>query len=196
MPLRHALRVVYSFYYNLTSRHFSYFLHGYAFTQLHANLFSLSPVVFSLTLHLHIFTLRNLPANCLGLSSCLQDNLSARTTEKTHLPILLRGRLFTAAFLGNGRSGRVCDVICGNVEVTWCSPTPGAVWRHRGMSRSYTSTSDILPLLQYDVIVRRGNLFTLLSLRNGLHPLLRNATMGWHVTICIHVYVVTVKTGY
>jgi hypothetical protein len=30
----------------------------------------------------------------------------------------------------------------------------------------------------------RGNLFTLLALRSGLHPLLRNPTMGWHVTIC------------
>jgi hypothetical protein len=30
--------------------------------------------------------------NCLARSSCLQDNSSARTTEKTHLPILLRIR--------------------------------------------------------------------------------------------------------
>jgi hypothetical protein len=50
--------------------------------------------------------------------------------------MLLRGRLYTATFLGNGRSGRVCDVTCGNVEFTWYSPTPGAVWRRRGMSRS------------------------------------------------------------
>jgi hypothetical protein len=34
-------------------------------------------------------------------------------------------------FPSNGRSGRVCDVTCGNVEVTWYSPTHSTVWRRR-----------------------------------------------------------------
>jgi hypothetical protein len=83
---------------------------------------------------IHLETLKT--ANCLSCSSCLQDNPSARTTEKTHLPILLHGRLFIMTFLDNGRSGRVCHVTCGNVEFTWYSPTPGAIWHHRGMFHS------------------------------------------------------------
>jgi hypothetical protein len=104
---------------------------------------------------------------CLGRSSFLQDNPSARTTEKTHLHILLRGRLFTATFLGNGRSGRVCDVIYGNVEVTWYFPTPGAIWRHRGTSPSISLSSDGLtchiihtyPIIRHSVRRATGTIF-------------------------------------
>jgi hypothetical protein len=39
----------------------------------------------------------------------------------------------------------------------------------------------------------RGNLFILLALRNGLHPLLRNPTMGWYVTIFKVIYVISKK---
>jgi hypothetical protein len=83
-----------SFYYNLISRHFSYFLHCYAFTQLHANLFSLSPVVFTYSVLLYIFTYSHfeicpLTANCLGRSSCLQDKPSTRT-PRNNFALLLR----------------------------------------------------------------------------------------------------------
>jgi hypothetical protein len=45
-----------SFYYSLTVRNYNYFLHCYAFTQLHPNLFTLSAVVFAYSLSLYIFT--------------------------------------------------------------------------------------------------------------------------------------------
>jgi hypothetical protein len=38
-------------------------------------------------------TLRELPENCLGRLRCLQDNPSARTTEKTHLPHIVAKKL-------------------------------------------------------------------------------------------------------
>jgi hypothetical protein len=101
---------------------------------------------------IHLKTSKTANSNCWLLTAWVAPFVFKITrrhgSQKTHLPILLRGGLFTATFLGNGRSGRVCDVTCGNVEATWYSPTPGAVWRHRGMSRSNdVNTWDISPLL-------------------------------------------------
>jgi hypothetical protein len=54
--------------------------------------------------------------------------------------------------LRSNEPGEGCVYVTrGTAKVTWYSPNPGAVWRHRGMSRSNRITGDI-PLLLRDVI--------------------------------------------
>jgi hypothetical protein len=48
------------FYYSLTSRHYNYVLHCYLFTQLQANLLSLSAVVFAYSVSLSLKHLNGL----------------------------------------------------------------------------------------------------------------------------------------
>jgi hypothetical protein len=104
MPLKTPFCLVNSFYYSLTVRNYNYFLHYYTFTQLHSNLFTLLRVytitlqslhairssfpLFNLTLHLHKFTLWNLPANCcrrIRLETALLAAMISRITSR-HRP--------------------------------------------------------------------------------------------------------------
>jgi hypothetical protein len=87
-----AVQFINWFYYNLTRRDYNYFLHCYLFTQLHANLFTLSAVVFTYSVSLslkhlnslQLFFTNELPVTVsnrelLCSADGLQDNPSART---------------------------------------------------------------------------------------------------------------------
>jgi hypothetical protein len=102
-----AIRIDNSVYYSFTRRNYNFFLRCYAFTQLHANLFTLSAVVFfysvSLSLNhlngLQLFFTYELPVavsyrELLCSADGLPDNPSARTLWKTVAP-LLRVRLLS-----------------------------------------------------------------------------------------------------
>jgi hypothetical protein len=101
-PTGDAILIVNSFYYNLTRSDYNYILHCYTFTRLTISTLEYSHSVRSVWYSLG--DCRPLTANCLGRLSCLQDNLSARTTEKTHFPILLRisGNVFIEPLRSNG----------------------------------------------------------------------------------------------
>jgi hypothetical protein len=88
-----AVQIVSSFYYNLTSRNYTYLLHYYTFTHLTILTRQYSIIPLRSVWH-SLRDCRLLTAICLSRSSCLQDNLSARTPRKTIAP-LLRVRLLS-----------------------------------------------------------------------------------------------------
>jgi hypothetical protein len=77
MPLETPFGFLIRFIYNLTVRNYTHFLHYYTITRRSLHSIRSSFRLFSLTLHLHIFTLRNLPANCFVEQSRAEHWLTA-----------------------------------------------------------------------------------------------------------------------
>jgi hypothetical protein len=168
-----AVQIVNSFYLQSHTRNYNQFFLTLCHIYAAYNLTRQYSTLFSRSLHntLDIFTYSHF--TCLSpVETSLVEPLLK--TAFLDIPVSLIKPSVVQASLQQRVRWELCCVTRGNAKVTRYSPTPVAGWRHRGMLVRNRN-----PMLLRDVCAE-----ILFTGRLPSNALLRDPTMGWHVTIC------------